>query len=195
MGEKRTIPIFPLNILPLPTELIPLHIFEPRYRQLLTDMEASDIEFGILYAAPINADRVGALVKLESILKRYSTGESDIVVKCTGTFILDKYHKHYKDKLYAGGNSIIIDPPASNYASDELKNEYREYQEIAGSSYDSAVTIHDIANTLNLDNTDRLKYLRLIAKEKKERFLKDRLRFNLYILEQELKYKNSFTLN
>ncbi|QSE95988.1 LON peptidase substrate-binding domain-containing protein [Fulvivirga lutea] len=195
MSEERIIPIFPLNILPLPTELIPLHIFEPRYRQLLQDMESEDIEFGILYAAPINADRVGALVKLESILKRYSTGESDIVVKCNGTFILDKYYKHFKDKQYAGGRIITIDAPSSDYASDELKNAYREYQEVAESSYDSAVTIHDIANSLNLENSDRLKYLRLIAKEKKERFLKERLRFDKYILEQERKYKNSFTLN
>ncbi|HCR53616.1 MAG TPA: hypothetical protein DIW27_04310 [Cytophagales bacterium] len=41
------IPIFPLAIFPLPGEMVPLHIFEPRYRQLLEDAEKRDIAFGI----------------------------------------------------------------------------------------------------------------------------------------------------
>ena len=39
MQEVKKIPIFPLSILPLPKEIVPLHIFEPRYRQLLQDLE------------------------------------------------------------------------------------------------------------------------------------------------------------
>jgi Lon protease-like protein len=47
MDQFTTIPMFPLAILPLPGELVPLHIFEPRYKQLLQDAENSDISFGI----------------------------------------------------------------------------------------------------------------------------------------------------
>ena len=48
MEKIVRIPMFPLAILPVPGELVPLHIFEPRYRQLLQDMETSDITFGII---------------------------------------------------------------------------------------------------------------------------------------------------
>lgn len=47
MIDLIRIPIFPLAIFPLPGEMVPLHIFEPRYRQLLEDAEKRDIAFGI----------------------------------------------------------------------------------------------------------------------------------------------------
>jgi len=67
-----TIPMFPLSILPLPGELVPLHIFEPRYKQLLQDAESDDTSFGIFFNSTINTEKVGSLMKLESVIKRAS---------------------------------------------------------------------------------------------------------------------------
>ncbi len=86
MSELK-IPMFPLSIFPLPGEMIPLHIFEPRYRQLLEDAEVKDIAFGIYYNQASNTEKLGSLVKLESVIKRYQTGESDIIVKCIGIIL------------------------------------------------------------------------------------------------------------
>ncbi|HEU5291530.1 MAG TPA: LON peptidase substrate-binding domain-containing protein, partial [Cyclobacteriaceae bacterium] len=97
-----TIPMFPLSLLPLPGELVPLHIFEPRYRQLLQDAEADDISFGIFFTNTINLEKIGSLMKLESVIKRYPTGEADIVVKCIDTFTMDKLYRTFKSKLYPG---------------------------------------------------------------------------------------------
>lgn len=47
----RELPIFPLPLVLFPGALQPLHIFEPRYRQLLADSLAGDRRFGIAYAA------------------------------------------------------------------------------------------------------------------------------------------------
>ncbi|MEY4930630.1 MAG: hypothetical protein RI909_1354, partial [Bacteroidota bacterium] len=77
MSEFTSIPMFPLSIFPLPGEMVPLHIFEPRYRQLLEDAEKKDITFGIYYNHTTNSEKLGSLVKLESVIKRYKTGESD----------------------------------------------------------------------------------------------------------------------
>ncbi|MCX7637772.1 MAG: hypothetical protein N2044_08015 [Cyclobacteriaceae bacterium] len=57
MADLQTIPMFPLAILPLPGELVPLHIFEPRYRQLLQDAEQHDIGFGIYFNHEVNTER------------------------------------------------------------------------------------------------------------------------------------------
>ncbi len=81
MARITTIPMFPLSLLPLPGELVPLHIFEPRYKQLLEDAENADIHFGIYFNNTINEEKIGSLMKLESVIKRYPRGESDIIVK------------------------------------------------------------------------------------------------------------------
>ena len=75
MTDLVLIPMFPLSIFPLPGELVPLHIFEPRYRQLLQDAETRDISFGIYFNHISNTNKLGSLVKLESVLKRYAGGE------------------------------------------------------------------------------------------------------------------------
>lgn len=196
MKLKKDVPIFPLNILPLPGELVPLRIFEPRYRQLLNDIESKDIEFGIYYASRFNKERVGSLVRLESILKRYDSGESDIVVKCTDVFLLTKYLKRLGTKLYAGGDTYLFEVYSNSEISNELKRDFKEYLEITNSQVEAdECDIHDIANALDLDDSDRLKYAQLIVPEKKEQFLKQRLEYRKFIYEQEEKQKQSFHLN
>uniref|UniRef100_UPI00404A3C8B LON peptidase substrate-binding domain-containing protein n=1 Tax=Fulvivirga sp. TaxID=1931237 RepID=UPI00404A3C8B len=196
MTEKNAIPIFPLNILPLPGELVPLHIFEPRYRQLLQDVEAHDIEFGIYFASQHNKERVGSLVRLESILKRYDTGESDIVVKCVDVFLLTKYLKRLGSKLYSGGDTYLFDTYKDSAIGEELKIDFADYLEITNSKLViEDCDIHDIANALDLDNSDRLKYTKLISLDKKQQFLKQRLQYRKFIYEQELNHKNNFHLN
>lgn len=196
MTEKNAIPIFPLNILPLPGELVPLHIFEPRYRQLLQDVETNDIEFGIFFASQHNKERVGSLVRLESILKRYDTGESDIVVKCVDVFLLTKYLRRLGSKLYSGGDTYLFDTYKDTTIGEGLKADFADYLAITNSKLViEDCDIHDIALALDLDNSDRLKYTKLISLDKKQQFLKQRLQYRKFIYEQELNHKNNFHLN
>src|SRR5271169_6481037 len=99
MADFIRIPMFPLSIFPLPGEMVPLHIFEPRYKQLLFDAEAKDISFGIFFNHVSNLKRIGSLVKLESVIKRYPAGESDIIVKCSDLFSMNKLYRTFSDKL------------------------------------------------------------------------------------------------
>ena len=96
MGETVHIPIFPLAILPIPRELVPLHIFEPRYKQLLQDAETDDITFGIYFSHEMNLASIGSLMRVESIIKRYHGGEADIIVKCEDVFTMEKRARTYK---------------------------------------------------------------------------------------------------
>ena len=109
MAEVLHIPMFPLAILPLPGELVPLHIFEPRYRQLLQDAEINDIQFGVYFSHDINDQKIGSLMKLESIIKRYPGGETDIIVKCEDIFSMDLLLRTYKSKLYPGGKCQAVE--------------------------------------------------------------------------------------
>ena len=88
-GESKKEAIFPLSIFLLPGEETYLHIFEPRYRQLLEDVEQEGIDFGIYYKSDENKSSIGSKMELVRVVKRYETGESDILVRCTGLFYLD----------------------------------------------------------------------------------------------------------
>ena len=75
------LPLFPLNLVLLPFELLPLHIFEPRYKKMVKDHIEQDKPFGII----LNEDNVvctkGCRVKIQKVYKKYSNGEYDILVK------------------------------------------------------------------------------------------------------------------
>ena len=76
-----SLPLFPLNLVLLPFELLPLHIFEPRYKKMVKDHIEQDKPFGII----LNEDNVvctkGCRVKVQKVYKKYSNGEYDILVK------------------------------------------------------------------------------------------------------------------
>jgi len=76
-----SLPLFPLNLVLLPYELLPLHIFEPRYKKMVRDHIEEDKPFGII----LNEDNVvcpkGCRVKVQKVYKKYSNGEYDILVK------------------------------------------------------------------------------------------------------------------
>ncbi|GAA0893457.1 hypothetical protein GCM10009122_31360 [Fulvivirga kasyanovii] len=195
MEQLVEIPVFPLSILPLPNELIPLHIFEFRYRQLLKDVEEKDVKFGIYYTHGLNTDRVGALMRLEGILKRYDTGESDIVTKCVDTFLLTRYYNQWLPNPYPGGKVYMLNANEHLQVSNSFSEEFKDFMTLKNITDVGSFDIHDIANELNLDIGDRLKYLKLLTREKRESFLRERLKYQRFILEQERLHKNNFFLN
>ena len=163
---------------------------------MLKDVEEKDVRFGIYYTHGLNTDRVGALMRLEGILKRYDTGETDIVTKCVDTFLLTKYYNQWLPKPYPGGKVYMLNANEHLQVSPRFSEEFKAYMALKDiTDLDSDFNIHDIANELNLDIGDRLKYLKLLTREKRENFLRERLKYQKFILEQEKMHKNNFYLN
>jgi Lon protease-like protein len=77
-GPER-IPLFPLNVVLLPGANLPLHIFEPRYRQMVRRCLDEKCEFGVLLALPKGIVRVGCTAEVREVAKRYPDGRMDIV--------------------------------------------------------------------------------------------------------------------
>ncbi len=88
MRMNQTIPLFPLPLVVFPDQALPLHIFEPRYRQMLADVRQAQ-EDGELLPIGICLGRdsavsaaVGCAVLLEKVLNEYGDGRADII--CVG---------------------------------------------------------------------------------------------------------------
>ena len=81
--------LFPLGLVLLPTEQAPLHIFEPRYLELVDDCIAEESEFGILLADDIGEMReIGTRVSVIEVLERLPDGRMNIAVEGHSRFHL-----------------------------------------------------------------------------------------------------------
>jgi ATP-dependent Lon protease len=72
--------LFPLGLVLLPTEQVPLHIFEPRYRELIRECLDHDREFGLVYSDDEGLRSVGTRAAVVEILEEFGDGRLDIVV-------------------------------------------------------------------------------------------------------------------
>lgn len=102
------IPIFPLKLVAFPGEEINLHIFEPRYRQLITDIVQSKGTFGIA----VYLDRLmsfGTEVELKEVSKVYEDGRMDIKTIGRKVFEIMTLDNPMPQKLYAGGQVMFCE--------------------------------------------------------------------------------------
>lgn len=81
MGILRPdrIPLFPLNVVLLPGAALPLHIFEPRYKDMVKGCLEEKSQFGMLLALPKGVAKVGCTAEILEVVKRYPDGRMDIV--------------------------------------------------------------------------------------------------------------------
>jgi ATP-dependent Lon protease len=79
LARPERIPLFPLNVVLLPGGDLPLHIFEPRYRQMVQRCLDDKSEFGMLLSLPKGIVRVGCTAEIIDVVKRYEDGRLDIL--------------------------------------------------------------------------------------------------------------------
>ena len=82
--------LFPLGIVLLPTERVPLHIFEPRYQELIGECIETDDEFGLLYADENGVREVGTFARVAEVLERFDDGRLNIVVEGGSRFRVEE---------------------------------------------------------------------------------------------------------
>jgi Lon protease-like protein len=79
--EASELGLFPLGVVLLPGELLPLHIFEERYKRLVAEREADGDEFVIVLAEDDGVRRYGCTARITEVLARYDDGRLDLVVR------------------------------------------------------------------------------------------------------------------
>jgi Lon protease-like protein len=85
----RDFPLFPLNLVALPTESVPLHIFEDRYLRMIAHcMEGEGSEFGILWLSDEELKQTGCACRIDQVLERTEDGRLNILARGTRPFTL-----------------------------------------------------------------------------------------------------------
>jgi Lon protease-like protein len=132
----RDFPLFPLGIVALPTESVPLHIFEDRYRRMIerclaADPGSSECQFGIIWFSDQELKPVGCVCQIERVLERIEDGRMNILALGTRPFrLLER-----QDELpYPAGNVEFladVEEVADNQAAGVARALYRDLVERA----------------------------------------------------------------
>src|SRR6476619_5817113 len=80
--------LFPLGLVLLPSEQVPLHIFEPRYRELIAESLEQGQPFGIVYADEDGLRQIGTLATVTEVVERFDDGRLNIIVEGSSRFRL-----------------------------------------------------------------------------------------------------------
>jgi Lon protease-like protein len=83
-------PLFPLGLVLIPRELVPLHIFEERYKQMIGECLEQEKEFGIVWLSDDGLKDIGCSARIERVLERFEDGRLDILVEGNAPFRLLK---------------------------------------------------------------------------------------------------------
>tara|TARA_Y100001935_G_scaffold62639_1_gene52523 strand:+ start:485 stop:1084 length:600 start_codon:yes stop_codon:yes gene_type:complete len=100
MLKHAKIPLFPLNLVALPKEKIPLHIFEEKYKNMISDCISNKEPFGIIRIKDKKMANIGCAMNVYKVLKKYNNGEYDIICKGVERFKINKIDKQ-NDLWYA----------------------------------------------------------------------------------------------
>ena len=96
------IPIFPLSIVVYPSETLNMHIFEPRYKEMIHDCIEAKKPFGLITVIDNNIQEYGTLMEILEITKTYDNEEMDIKTKGKKIFKTLEHIHQIPDKLYKG---------------------------------------------------------------------------------------------
>ena len=75
------LPIFPLDLVLLPGVPLPLHIFEPRYREMIAECLERKKPFGVVRASSDGVADIGCTAEIMSVTKKYDDGRMDILTR------------------------------------------------------------------------------------------------------------------
>ncbi len=137
--------LFPLKLVLFPESVLPLHIFEERYKKLIRDCREGEEIFGVVLSQPEIRD-VGCTAKVTKIIREYDDGRLDILVEGEKRFHLKDYNKG-PESYYIGEVDYFYDVE-KGYDYDLLRECIGSYNRIVDSMDELLVdklTVADIA--------------------------------------------------
>jgi Lon protease-like protein len=149
----RDFPLFPLGLVALPSELVPLHIFEERYKDMIARCLEEESEFGIVWMADDGLRPIGCACEVAEVLEQLPDGRINLVARGTRVFRIES---RQDDLPYPAGTveflddrDELLDPVAASTAHGayaDLVEQATDKQPEAGEI--DAMTAYEMAATV-----------------------------------------------
>jgi Lon protease-like protein len=147
--EQRTreFPLFPLGIVALPGEGVPLHIFEQRYRVMIerclsADTDSAEREFGIVWLSDEELKPVGCACEVEEVLERMDDGRLNILARGTRPFRLLTRQEHLP---YPAGVVEFLDELDEQLDDSSAQSARELYRELVKQATDREIADAELA--------------------------------------------------
>ncbi|MFM2326443.1 MAG: hypothetical protein RIR31_645 [Bacteroidota bacterium] len=196
------IPIFPLGIVVYPGEQLNLHIFEPRYKQLITECFENKKPFGIPPVIDNKLNETGTLVKVIEITKLYDDGKLDIKTEGLEVFNMLELIKELPEKLYSGA---IVNYPENIETNNRALMQtiiaaIRELHKLLKidkdfKKPDAALWSYDVAHHAGLSLKQEYELLQLLYELQRQEYLKQHLKKTLLVMAEMETLKERVQLN
>lgn len=197
------IPIFPLGIVVFPGEKVHLHIFEPRYKQLINECFESKKPFGIPAVVNNRLQEMGTLVQLTDIVQTYENGEMDVKTQGLKVFRILEIINTVPEKLYSGA---IVNYPeneedaANRQLMQKVINGVKELHRLLNISKDfkkpdEQLQAYDVAHHAGLSLEEEYEVLGLLKELQRQEYLKRHLQKVLPMLMEMEQLKEKVKLN
>lgn len=173
------IPIFPLGIVVYPGEQLNLHIFEPRYKQMINECQQAKKPFGIPTVIDDKMQDFGSLVEIKEISAINEAGELDIKTEGTRVFRILEIIKDVPDKLYSG--AIVNYPETHERGIPELMrkviNSIRDLHRLLKvtkdfNKEDEQLRAYDVAHHIGMSIEEEYELLGLFDERQRQEYLK-----------------------
>lgn len=196
------IPIFPLGIVVYPGESLNLHIFEPRYKQLVNECFQNKKRFGIPAVIENRLQDFGTLIYITEISKVYEGGEMDIKTRGEKVFRVLEVIKEVPDKLYSG--AIVTYPANQEHGNPEVMRRLiasiRELYKLLNvqkdfKKRDEELLTYDIAHHIGLSLQEEYELLHLFDERQRQEYLKRHLTKVIPLIAEMEQLKEKVKLN
>lgn len=199
---SRLLALFPLNLVVFPGEKLNLHIFEPRYRQLVRDCLSEGITFGIPPYRNEAVSMLGTEMQLIGVEKSYDSGELDIRTRAIGLFRVEEFYRQAPGKLYAGG---LVEEVADDKAADVLLQaritaHVEQLYDVLGlrklmQDLPADYRVYDIAHHLGLNTEQEFQLLEAATETERQELVLEHLEHILPVLLETERLKERVRLN
>ncbi len=196
MSYQNIIGLFPLKLFLLNQEQTTLHIYEPKYLQLIHECIEQEACFGIPYQSTTKLHEYGCVVKVVEISKIYQDGQIDVKIECLQNFKLTSFEAQKEDRLYPNGTVTLLENQFISPTEEltKLANDYNHllFNKLLTAS--DSENIQQIISLLSLENEEKLKLFRYNPL-KKIQFLIHKLKYMSILVHQEKMVEHQYHLN
>jgi Lon protease-like protein len=135
-------PLFPLQLVVLPSEIVPLHIFEERFKTMIEECLTGDSEFGIVWMADDGLHDIGCSCRIDRVLERFDDGRINLLARGTRPL---RVIERQRDLAYpAGAVEFLADDPGA--AQQQLIDAAQAaYAELVHKATDRTPTAEELA--------------------------------------------------
>jgi Lon protease-like protein len=195
------LPLFPLNLVVFPDEELNLHVFEPRYRQLVNEVLETEGTFGVPAFIGNRVENYGTRMQIMSVKTHYKDGRMDIETRGLQVFRLLSFSNPAPGKLYAGGQpeDLKLDDDYEPLVKEKLAGElyclYDILQTELEIEWEARFFSYHIGHKVGLSIEQEYELLQLETERARQQYLLDHLQKTIPVVAEMERTKERIRMN